>query len=92
MSEPMVKFIPYNRCLECGGLVVAIETETNIISLNKVGMPTSIENFNTISQLMCTECCHTSDVNIINMRYVEKSNVVPVIRRTKNPFGYDEKD
>lgn len=92
MSESMVKFVPYNRCLECGGLVVAIETETNIIALDKTGMPISTENFSTESKLLCTECGHTSPVNIINMRYIEKSNVVPIIRRRKNPFGYTEKN
>lgn len=83
----IVKFVPYNRCMECGGEVVVIETDTNVIRLDKTGLPISTENLLTERKLRCTECGHVSDANIISMRYIEKSNVVPLIRRKRNPFG-----
>jgi len=88
----MVSFIPYNKCLECGGRVVIVETETNILELDKTGLAISTENIAMDNKLRCCDCGRVSDVNIISMRYIEKNNVVPVIRRKNNPFGLDKKD
>lgn len=92
MGKSMIKFVPYNKCLECEGEIVVVETETNIIKLDKTGLPISNENLIINSKLRCTECGKESNVNIVSMRYIEKANVIPVIRKLKNPFGYTEKD
>lgn len=89
-SQSMVKFLPYNVCTECEGELVAIQTETNILNLDKKGKPINIENLFTTSKLVCTECGRVSDVNIVSTHFIEKGTVPPLKRRKRNPFGYLE--
>jgi DNA-directed RNA polymerase subunit RPC12/RpoP len=87
----MVRFVPYNVCMECGGKLVAIQTETNIIQLDKTGYAISIDNIAIDTKLRCADCGSYSDANITGMRYIKKnSNIAPVIRKPKNPFTNEE--
>jgi hypothetical protein len=87
-SKLMVRFVPYNRCIECGDTMVVIETETNVIQLDRTGLPVHRENLIVETKLRCLGCGREADPEVKSMRYMEKTDVTPI--KDKNPFGYED--
>lgn len=87
--QPLVKFLYLNQCFDCGGEMVVVETETNLLRIDRSGLPIDTMNILVDLSLKCIKCNRTCEVDLVSMRYIERKDRSLIANKTKrNPFGH----
>ena len=92
-KEPLIVFHPFNECLNsgCGGELIIVEKEVNVLRLNKLGMCRDNENIGLERSMVCLKCGREYEFKNVGMYYVKVFPNLINVESTRNPFGYTDK-
>lgn len=96
MVDKMITFVPVNKCFDCDGDLIIVETETDSIMIDENGKILSRDNLFIDTNMICIKCKRKYDVRVKGLRYFKEDNslekIVPTRKIVRNPFGYYEVD